>query len=187
MKSTTELKNACIAEIDRCIEVAEKHYGITVPKVPVMFNPRLTSCGGKAVYRSLFFTPVRIELSLPLLLLNTQEFIDQVPAHEIAHIIDVVVNKRSSSHGYSWGSIMRLLGKEPERTHNMETPLRKSRKTMVAYCKCSNPEHKVTPQKMEKIKRGSTYCTTCRAYLTLTKPVVITVPETMKMNPECLA
>lgn len=174
--TVVEAKRKCIEEIERCLMVASKHYNINIPHVVISWSNRMTASGGNAKCKFLIngktgvvnVYDLRISLSIPYLMGDMVKFIDEVPAHEAAHIIDYVYNKRSSKHGYQWQSIMRVLGKEPNRTHNMNCAVeRKTRKTVEATCPC-NTKFMITPYKASKIRFLS--CRKCHGQLKLVAP-----------------
>lgn len=168
-----EAKRKCIEEINRCFKVAEAHYGITMPHVAIKWSNRMTAAGGNAKCRYMINrqTGVKtvydlcITLSIPYLMGDMEKFFDEVPAHEAAHIINYVKDKSSDGHGYQWASIMRVLGKQPKRTHNMNCAVeRKTRRTVEATCPC-NTKFMLTPARASKIRFLS--CRKCRGDLRL--------------------
>lgn len=65
-----------------------------------------------------------VQINLPLALEseeNYQEFINQVIPHEVCHIIArMFFPMDTDHHGWAWKAVMIKMGKNPDRTHNMD-------------------------------------------------------------------
>lgn len=165
--SVYNLQQACLAKAEAAYLAAEAHFGIQIPRVPINFSSKMTRCGGRATakrdFRTGLYVPHSVTLSLPLLKLNGEEFINSTPGHEVAHIIDYHMNG-NSDHGRNWTRIMNVIGLQANRCHNMETP--KTNK-VAAYCGCEKPYY-ITKQRVTKMRRGADYyCKKCKVSLSL--------------------
>ena len=114
-------KQACIARVNECVEIARQHFGKPIKDIRTTFNARLTSTAGRYKYSRMGHITPYIELSSKIQQLNSQEFLDDTPGHEAAHYIVHVIYGNVDAHGAEWKSVMRLLGQEPKRCHNMDT------------------------------------------------------------------
>jgi predicted SprT family Zn-dependent metalloprotease len=176
-----ELKAACIAKVNESFDKADKHYGKVMPRCPVEFNSRMTSCGGRAWARRFgsVYQPTKVELSLPLLLLNGQKFIDEVPAHEVAHLVDGF-HHSGTGHGRTWSMVMRrVMGIDDKRCHKLTTPeKRKTTKVKQLFCKCKEP-HNVTVRMFNNVAEGTGRysCRICHSYLTMGKNMGVRIED----------
>jgi len=130
-----EMKKACLAKIENAYVIAEAEYGVDIPRVPVVFSNKQTRTAGTASYNRFMgeFTATGIKLSIPLLKLNGEEFINTTPGHEAAHIIDYTVFN-NASHGTTWKRIMRLIGQPANRTHSMAVPHNNGGQSILRLC-----------------------------------------------------
>jgi len=164
----TDLKKACLQEIEKCYLIAEAKFNVKIPRVPVRFDTRSTKRGGCVAFTSNGFGQIvsvnSMSLSTNLLLLNGMEFVKTVPAHEAAHVIEMTIFKKGG-HGNTWKSIMRLLNQAPTRgVKTLERMPTKSRKTMKAFCMCKdNNLFMLTPARFARLDKLS--CRSCRSRL----------------------
>lgn len=124
-------------------------------------NSRMRSCGGTAQYspyKSLIKLNYRLHRDNPSEIKNTY-------LHELAHIITRLKYGRNGvdAHGWQWKSVMRSLGRSPERCHKMDVSALKNKTTRIAY-KCGCQVHNITKQRHNKIMRGtgSYQCGKCK-------------------------
>jgi predicted SprT family Zn-dependent metalloprotease len=161
-----ELQTACRNRIEECFKIAEAKLGVSIPRVPVVFENRSkTRAGAVHTVRNRVtkqITITKISLSNQLLHLNGMTFVNRTPAHEAAHVIELTVFKQGG-HGSTWQRVMRMLGQDAERCHNMTTPERRTTKTMQAFCKCKDPVHKLTPARFARLHALT--CRSCRSRL----------------------
>ncbi len=128
----------------------------------------------------------RHEINLQMTMLEEEgsEAIRTTTGHEVAHIVDAVVNndyhkarrrsgKSRDIHGPYWRDVMRRFGLQPETTHSYEAALRlkRSNRTEV-YCSSDcDSEYFMTPKKWQRIKESTPawhwYCRKCKAILTV--------------------
>jgi SprT protein len=166
MQNIVELKKACLAEIERAYQIVEAKYGQSIPRVPVTFSNKLTKTAGNASYTrnraTGKLTPKGIKLSLPLLRLNGETFVTDTPAHEAMHIATYALFDYAG-HGPHWKNLMRLVGRDTSRCHQMETV-----QTGRVKATCGCQVHMITKQRANKMRRGASYiCKLCRTSLKL--------------------
>lgn len=164
------LQQACLDRVERAFVYAERHYKTPIPRVPVIFNNRLTATAGRA-----FFDRqgrgIKIDLSTKLLTLNGQEFVDDTPGHEAAHIIASFLLRafgaerqaKQAPHGAKWKEVMKVIGQEPNRCHSMKSAAKR-----YTYILEDDSEVHVTPLVHKRIQSGS------RSYSTKSSKLLIT-------------
>jgi SprT protein len=154
------LKQQALAKVEEAYVRAEAHYGRKFTRVPVEFSAKQKVTAGTAHYRRTHsgHTPLKIKLSLPLLMLNGETFLEDTPGHEAAHLIAVeLYGSRGEGHGPAWTSVMRVIGQEAKRCHNMQT----ARVTVTTHCLCQS--HQVSKAVAQKILAGRRYtCKKCK-------------------------
>lgn len=103
---------------------------------------------------------------------NLQAFLDETVAHELAHIIHHKLFPGDRAwHGKRWQEIMRRLGYEPQRCHDLDLTgmpgLRRQRRWVY---KCDCRTHELTTVRHNKVRRiGRSYtCKLCGTILTFT-------------------
>lgn len=132
-----------------------------VRECKVIFNHRMKTAAGRA-----FTTKNIIHLNPKLLEHGEEEFMNTF-AHELAHLIDFKLNGRSS-HGWRFQRIMRSLGYQPTRTHDLPWEINRHRVVCRATCKCVGKSFEIKPRRYRAIMRGTVYrCNVCYSPLTL--------------------
>lgn len=128
-----------------------------VKAAPIILNPRMRTTAGRVNY-----TRWTLQLNTSLLSENPHH-IEQTMAHELAHLVAWAAQGREAKgHGYAWSNIMRKLGYEPDRTHDLDVSAHRH----LALCRCK--AHYLTTFKRNKIKRGVKYrCKKCKTDLEL--------------------
>jgi SprT protein len=173
------LKQQALAKVEEAYVRAEAHYGRKFTRVPVEFSAKQKVTAGTAHYRRGHsgHTPVKIKLSLPLLMLNGEAFLEDTPGHEAAHLIAVeMYGSRGEGHGAAWSSVMRVIGQEAKRCHQMQV----ARVTVTAHCLCQS--HEVSKGIAQKILAGRRY--TCKKCKT---PVKLDSRSTVNEAPRMVA
>jgi len=130
--------------------------------IVVVWNSRMRTCAGRAKMRGL-----EIHLNARLLTENPHELVPTF-IHELAHILDYVINLKSSKHGFVWQKIMHDLGEPAEVYHNMATKhLKAKRRKFEAKCSCRT--HIIGIGRVNKMKRKLTLynCRLCGSRLTV--------------------
>jgi len=80
---------------------------------------------------------------------------DTIP-HEMAHIVDFVINEKSNNHNRVWQNIARRLGCSGKRTHDYQITKARQHKKYVYVATCGK-KHLVGGKVHNKIQRGSVY------------------------------
>lgn len=166
-----DVKRRVVQKLQWCITVAEDHYGRTFKFPNVEYTLRGTTAG------TAHYSSWTINLNSVLLMENLDTFIERTVVHEMAHLIDDVVNPSShtstvtmtrsgrirrskrSVHGPSWKRIMRLFGADPSRCHSYDvSSARVRRKTRHVYeCKTCQKKMVIGPVRHKKMQRGVKY------------------------------
>lgn len=104
-----------------------------------------------------------VRINGQLLLDNEQEMLEETLPHEVAHILtDLKHGRGTKPHGAEWQRVMLALGKQPTRTHEMETtPARTVARDFVYRCSCKL--HRLTAIRHRKIqsRKASYRCNDC--------------------------
>ena len=140
-----------IRRISEVYAIAERAYGRSFAFPRITFNVR-----GKAAGRAYFYQN-RIALNLQMLLENGQNFIDDTPGHEAAHLISFnVYGIHTKPHGREWQSVMRVIGQAPNCTHSFKT------QGFVYFCSCR--EHNLSTRMHNSIQQQlqTRICRHCR-------------------------
>lgn len=131
-------------------------------KVPELDFSLRGLCAGQAL-------PTTWELRFNLDIYDKQPkaFLEEVPAHEVAHLIAYkLYGRKIRPHGKEWQAIMmQVFEVNPKARHQLEaTPTRQERK--FAY-RCDCQEHQIGIRRHNKIiKKGMVYrCSRCHSQL----------------------
>lgn len=113
-----------------------------------------------------------ININLELAKKNLDFYLNQVIAHEFAHLLNYRVYK-GKGHDRTWKLIMRsVFNLTPDRCHEMDTSEVKLKKydTYLYNCGCGYP-HKIKTNKHKKIQMGQKKlaCAMCRKVLVFDK------------------
>lgn len=100
-------------------------YPVIGPHIPkIKYNKRLKTTAGRAFYAAV---PQYVDLSVELLWEYPDEMLNDTIPHELAHLAAFTVYG-DSGHGPSWKKVMREIGLEPSRCHNMINTRHEARK-----------------------------------------------------------
>ena len=113
-----------------------------------------------------------LRFNLELAEKNLEYYLNQVVAHEFAHLLDYMFYK-NYGHGRTWKNIMRsVFGLTPDRCHEMDVSEVKMKKydTYLYSCRCGI-EHKIKPNRHKKIQglKAMVACASCRQILKFEK------------------
>ncbi len=97
---------------------------------------------------------------------NKDEFIQQIVAHEVAHLITFSLYGKVRPHGKEWQKIMqKVFTLNAKTTHSMDTKNVQG-KLFLYHCLCT--EHPLTIRRHNKVLKGVQYhCKKCQSELTL--------------------
>ena len=101
----------------------------TISKVrpAIKYNKRLKTTAGRAF---IYDDPAYIDLSVDLLWEYPGQFTNDTIAHEYAHIVAFKVYQ-DPGHGIGWKTVMRSIGLEPNRCHQMVNSKHEARKAGI--------------------------------------------------------
>ena len=156
-QSLTQLQALVKQEVNKAYEIAEKHYGVKIPRIPVVFCNRLTRVAGHFTYsfnkyKGKNLEGVKLTFSNKIMALNGMTFVDETPAHETAHHIAVHLwGRQGLGHDEKWSEVMKLLGKKPNRYHSMET----ARRNTFRYVDTEGNAQRLTKGQHQKLQSGS--------------------------------
>lgn len=134
MYVSPEIQARVKAKLVECIAILEKRYNRKF-EMPTLEYTSATRAAGSANYRKW-----HIELSAPFLMdpVNVDEMINETTPHELAHLVTFRVYPETMDagpiqftnrglrrgkrevHGPHWQEVMRAMGLNPERCHNMK-------------------------------------------------------------------
>jgi len=128
---------------------AEALYGHRLPRPEVRFDLRGTAAGLATRDGRL------IRFNRQLLLENGSAFLDEVPAHEVAHVAAYVLfGPRIRPHGPEWQALMRAFGVAPRRCHSFDTRHSATRRQRRFTYRCACRRHALTTTRHRRIQRG---------------------------------
>lgn len=92
---------------------------------------------------------------------NPSHVLNETCPHEVAHIVAVdLYGMQAWNHGRYWQHVMRKLGKDPKRCHNLVTQsfLRRP----IYQCNCCNKQIEVSPATHGRLIRGKSVLKSCK-------------------------
>lgn len=155
---TQEQKKQILDKIEACFVKADAHYKRTLKRPTQVEYTLKGGSAGTANPRNHV-----LNFNAALALRDWNDMITNTVPHEVAHLIDYEINNKLEEqmlarshaiermhllgrrvkmpkrdvHGYSWQSVMRVLGAVPKRTHNVDTTGIVRRKSRHSYrCDC---------------------------------------------------
>ena len=152
----TPLQKQVLTHVTLCIQHANQRLNkrLTIPTVN--FNQRGKIAGTAHLQKwELRFNPV-------LLAENPDAFLNEVVAHEVAHLVVFKLFGRVRPHGREWQLIMTEVFKvTPRTTHNFNVSS-VAGTTYLYHCPCS--EYPLTIRRHNKVNRGqaSYHCRKCK-------------------------
>lgn len=96
---------------------------------------------------------LNLEFNVHFILNNWDEMISDTVPHEIAHLVDYWINGKFNAHGAEWQRIMRQMGVNPSRTHDMKVKRARRTRRYSYIAKCGTNIW-VTTQIHKKIQMG---------------------------------
>lgn len=148
-----EVKDRAKASLAHWVGVAQQTFKRPVPMPTISFD-LVGTAAGKAIH------DIRhVQLNAVLLTENLESFESDTIPHELAHILA----GPGFGHGPVWQAIMRKLGLEPERTHDLDTTNSRTTALIAGYaCECGS--HPLSERKHQKVARGRAVytCKKCR-------------------------
>ena len=170
-------------ELAKVKEATEKAYAVwgcpeLMAKTKFEWNARFKSRGADACYRPAIKVGT-IRLSMDIWPHFTEKQRYETAVHEAAHIAAAYLYGGRQGHGPKWKHMMRRMGLQPTRCHNVDTfglgiSKRRSKSQHYYQCGCTDGVH-VGPIIHKKIQGGyATYkCRGCRRQLNKAMPFVV--------------
>lgn len=145
------------------VTLAEKIYGRSFRTPSISFDLRGVVAG--IAYESRH----HVQLNAQLFMENEQAYYLSVIPHEWAHLVTGILHplKKVHAHGEEWQSVMRSLGANPERYHQLDTARSTVHKQYVYFCKCKEYVFSAIRHKYAQTGRSDYQCRKCKMTLTL--------------------
>ncbi|WP_028863538.1 SprT family zinc-dependent metalloprotease [Psychromonas aquimarina] len=151
-------KKALQVKGEDCFILAECFFDRPFKRPAYLFNQRGKSAGTAHLQRNLIkFNPVLYKQ-------NQDEFLQQVVAHEVAHLITYQLFGKVRPHGREWRQVMiEVFNRPANTTHNLDI------KDVIGQqfeyrCLCTS--HQLTIRRHNKVLKGAEYlCKSCRGIL----------------------
>ncbi|MBF8780763.1 SprT family zinc-dependent metalloprotease [Pseudomonas fulva] len=147
--------------VETCYQQAEAFFKRPFPRPEVSFKLRGQKAGVAHLQRNL------LRFNLQLYRENTEDFLRQTVAHEVAHLVaHQLFGGRIQPHGEQWQLIMRgVYELPPKRCHDYEV----KRRLVTRYiyrCPCPQSDFAFTGQRHKLVRQGRRYiCRTCKQLL----------------------
>ena len=167
----TELEVKVVAAVNHYMDAAYRRWTTLKMKLPTIQYDLRGTVGGQASPRA-----NAIRVNAILLHENEEHYLHQVVPHELAHLIAASLHGRVQAHGYEWKSIMRGLGKEPDRCHTMDVTNAqvKKKRTITCFCGRCGKDIMMTKRGVDQLHRYTTKC--CKVPVVRVKPGTGTSP-----------
>ncbi len=149
------------ARVEACYQLAEQFFARRFDRPQVSFKLRGQKAGVAHLNQNL------LRFNAQLYRENTEHFLRQTVAHEVAHLIaHQMFGPRIQPHGEEWQLIMRGIYELPaDRCHSYEIQCRPSTR-YIYRCRCPEQEFPFTAQRHALVRKGRRYlCRSCRAPL----------------------
>lgn len=155
------------------IDIANQHFGLNIPHVPVDFNLRGTTAGKAWGGRKIQYQPVLLEE-------NGDKFLNRTVPHEVAHIVVYHLYPQArmrmsngrrmiKPHGKEWKRVMAIFGIDSSRCHSYDVSNVSTQKTKLARAfkyKCNCKVWDFTVIRHRRCLKGMKYsCPKCRGVL----------------------
>lgn len=150
--------------VEACYQTAEEFFNKRFERPEVSLKLRGQKAGVAYLDRN------QLRFNEQLYRANTEHFLRQTVAHEVAHLIaHQMFGPRIRPHGEEWQLIMRgVYGLPPERCHTYEVSRRRSNR-YIYQCQCPGRDFPFTAQRHALVRKGRRYlCRSCRATLLFT-------------------
>lgn len=155
---SNEDKKTLESQCEDCFIEAECFFNRPFKRPKYLFNQRGRSAGSAHLQRNI------IKFNPTLYQQNKNEFLKQVVAHEVAHLITYQLYGKVRPHGKEWQNIMaQVFNKPAKTTHNLDIS-DVIGKQFAYHCLCTT--HQLTIHRHNKALKGTRYlCSKCRAPL----------------------
>ena len=158
-------RNQIKKHVSRCINEANKKFGVTLPPLVIDFTDKGTSAG------TAYPTKNRLVFNETLARENPDNF-EFVIYHEISHLVTYQKYGRYvRPHGKEFKQIATILGGEKAAStyHSFDVSSVAQRKTKTRYeGKCACKTHHMTKKYYEFAQKGKCFCVGCKEQIVLT-------------------
>lgn len=150
--SDQELQAAAQRVANVYARVVNRKLGCRIPlPVPMTFNLELESMEmARAAGRA--SSSMRMDINMTIFRDNVQEVLNEVIPHEMGHLVQFdkfdLKGSHTPGHGVHWQEAMRVMGKEPKKTHSMDVS-----KAIAAY-KAHQKQKKANDKAAAKIVKS---------------------------------
>lgn len=172
IKVSSDIKKQVMDKVEETLNIARAKYPTTSLPTPLVVFKQTGRRAGVCVFN--FTTKICIiKINPDYFAKYHDDMINQTVPHEVAHYVsDMVYGRMGKGHGSFWKSVMRNLGRKPDRCHTYDlegVKVKTVRKPFHYNCGCSEG-HDVTPRLHLKMQMGRTYtCRKCRKKLAYSK------------------
>ena len=156
----TPLQQQIQDQAERCFLLAEQKLNHRFPRPNITFTQKGRAAGSAHLHRN------ELRFNAILLKENPQEFLTEIVAHEVSHLIAFYCYGKTKPHGKEWQTIMiEIFRLPPKVTHQLDTKSIQN-KTYSYQCDCQT--HKLTLRRHNKIQRKQVQyvCRQCQKALT---------------------
>ncbi|MFT6984307.1 MAG: SprT protein [Psychromonas sp.] len=151
-------KKALQVKGEDCFILAECFFDRPFKRPDYLFNQRGKSAGSAHLQRNI------IKFNATLFKHNQDEFINQVVAHEVAHLIVYQLYGKVRPHGREWQDVMCNVFNCPATTTHSLDISKVIGKQFSYLCLCRT--HQLTIRRHNKVLKGAKYlCTRCKGVL----------------------
>ncbi|WP_354623646.1 SprT family zinc-dependent metalloprotease [Psychromonas sp. MME2] len=156
---SNEDKKALQVKGETCFILAECFFNRSFQRPSYLFNQRGKSAATAHLQRNL------IKFNAILYQQNKETFLQQVVAHEVAHLIVYQCYGKVRPHGKEWQKVMRdVFHCPPHTTHSLDISDVVGQQ-FTYQCQCSS--HQLSIRRHNKVLKGGQYlCTRCKTLLT---------------------
>jgi len=187
LATEAEVREAISQAVERCIVLAERHYGRAFPRIPVCFDLRGASAGEVKERRTRRgqVTPLRFRFNTWVATRHMEDFLGETVPHEVAHFVTRHLYKGRRNlkpHGPEWRRVMvECYGLPPERCHSYEVP-----HPYIFRCACKGRagEWRLSVRKFNAIRRGRPYfCRSCHQVVVYSHKIDVDTGEVVERSP----
>lgn len=152
------------ARVEACYQLAEAFFKRRFPRPEVSLKLRGQKAGVAHLDENL------LRFNLQLYRENSEDFLRQTVAHEVAHLIaHQMFGSRIRPHGEEWQLVMRGVYELPPNRCHTYAITRRQGSRFVYRCVCAGCEFDFTAQRHALVSKGRRYiCRRCKATLSFT-------------------
>ena len=155
------MPEAIQSRVETCYQQAEAFFQQTFARPEISLKLRGQKAGVAHLQEN------KLRFNLQLYRENTDDFLQQTVAHEVAHLIaHALFGPRIQPHGAEWQQIMRgIYQLPPLRCHNYAVK-RRATERFIYRCHCLDGEFPFSSRRHAMVKRGQRYqCRRCQTQL----------------------